>query len=338
MVSQHDQWKILGGIAHHKSRPQNMCHTHSWPQHVWYIVGLRVISSQILVRWRWPRRRPPGVPLHPWYPDYMLSWHGDSPTQTHIYHMMYTQTPARQVLYADLLHSVNHVLGIQTSNLKFPPVWIKKNWGSDKVLLQILGILVGSFLGCSHWQVQTDRPVLSEIYEFWSSLIFCPGQTDGWTDGRTDRWTDRLKVQTAHVGSIKFHWWPDTPNASFEDVCLCMYILQLPCILYDTLFFPRNRNIPKQHLRDSGTTEKCFRTGIVWRPPICRISSLSSYIYYVSVFSIISFNGWGGEAWEFCGKESVALPHKTQNLWRDYRPPRRWILGIKRRIKGDPYW
>ncbi len=86
-----------------------------------------MISSQIPVRWRWPRRRPPGVLLRRWYPDYMLSWHGGSPTQTHIYLMMYMLTPARQVLYADfILHCVNRVLGIQTSNLKFPPVWIKK--------------------------------------------------------------------------------------------------------------------------------------------------------------------------------------------------------------------
>ncbi len=31
-VSQHDQWKIWSGIVYHKSWPQNMCHTHSWPQ------------------------------------------------------------------------------------------------------------------------------------------------------------------------------------------------------------------------------------------------------------------------------------------------------------------
>ncbi len=24
---------LLGGIIHHKPTPQNMCHTHSWPQH-----------------------------------------------------------------------------------------------------------------------------------------------------------------------------------------------------------------------------------------------------------------------------------------------------------------
>ncbi len=27
-------WKILCGIVHHKSRPQNMCLPHSWPQHL----------------------------------------------------------------------------------------------------------------------------------------------------------------------------------------------------------------------------------------------------------------------------------------------------------------
>ncbi len=31
-VFQQDPWILLGGIAHHKPTPQNMCHTHSWPQ------------------------------------------------------------------------------------------------------------------------------------------------------------------------------------------------------------------------------------------------------------------------------------------------------------------
>ena len=31
-VSQHDQWKMWSGVVHHKSRRQNMCLTHSWPQ------------------------------------------------------------------------------------------------------------------------------------------------------------------------------------------------------------------------------------------------------------------------------------------------------------------
>ncbi len=34
MVSQQDPWKMLGGTTHHKSWLQNMCHTHSWPQHI----------------------------------------------------------------------------------------------------------------------------------------------------------------------------------------------------------------------------------------------------------------------------------------------------------------
>ncbi len=33
MVFQLDPWLLLGGIAHHKHWPQNMCYTHSWPQH-----------------------------------------------------------------------------------------------------------------------------------------------------------------------------------------------------------------------------------------------------------------------------------------------------------------
>ncbi len=32
MVFQLDLWFLLGGIAHHKHWPQNMCYTHSWPQ------------------------------------------------------------------------------------------------------------------------------------------------------------------------------------------------------------------------------------------------------------------------------------------------------------------
>ncbi len=30
----HNQWKMWSGIVHHKSRPQNMCLTHSWPQYL----------------------------------------------------------------------------------------------------------------------------------------------------------------------------------------------------------------------------------------------------------------------------------------------------------------
>ena len=34
MVFQCDPWILLCGITHHKPTPQNMCHTHSWPQHL----------------------------------------------------------------------------------------------------------------------------------------------------------------------------------------------------------------------------------------------------------------------------------------------------------------
>ncbi len=35
MVFQFDPWFLLGGIAHHKHWPQNMCYTHSWPHRRW---------------------------------------------------------------------------------------------------------------------------------------------------------------------------------------------------------------------------------------------------------------------------------------------------------------
>ncbi len=38
MVFQLDPWFLLGGIAHHKDWPQNMCYTHSWQQKVFELI------------------------------------------------------------------------------------------------------------------------------------------------------------------------------------------------------------------------------------------------------------------------------------------------------------
>ncbi len=35
-VFQYDPWILLGGITHDKPTPQNMCHTHNWPQHQFF--------------------------------------------------------------------------------------------------------------------------------------------------------------------------------------------------------------------------------------------------------------------------------------------------------------
>ncbi len=39
MVYQHDPRKMLSGITHHKSRLQNMCYTHSWPQQIYMYIS-----------------------------------------------------------------------------------------------------------------------------------------------------------------------------------------------------------------------------------------------------------------------------------------------------------
>ncbi len=43
MVFQLDPWFLLGGIAHHKHWPQNMCYTHSWPQQKDYKIFVVVV-------------------------------------------------------------------------------------------------------------------------------------------------------------------------------------------------------------------------------------------------------------------------------------------------------
>ncbi len=44
-------WFLLGGIAHHKHWPQNMCYTHSWPQQRWYFENYSIFILTILYRY-----------------------------------------------------------------------------------------------------------------------------------------------------------------------------------------------------------------------------------------------------------------------------------------------
>ncbi len=55
MVFQLDLWLLLGGIAHHKHWPQNMCYTHSWPQqYPTYTVFVTAILSTCIVFFQSP--------------------------------------------------------------------------------------------------------------------------------------------------------------------------------------------------------------------------------------------------------------------------------------------